>query len=189
MVVCPLCGNLNDQAFFSCDHDVEDNCLLFCGDGPKACLAQMLLCTQTCELSLPDEAYCSKEIDVLEAHRLYPKLLDYFAAIKDQIKSCYPESHCHRYSQEMAGVIEVTHLINTDDLTEADVCPENLHEWTRADRNEFLSKHYHELPKPLADTTFDHAEHNTRHDGVNLFYRGRCTECSHQYESRVSGSE
>lgn len=180
-VVCPLCQHLIKEDDIYNDDYVEDNSMLYCGEG---CRAEILLCLATCE-NLNEVTDCSRPLSFEEALEEFPDLATYRKIIEDDQKTWYnPEGKEYPpLTYKQIGVLEVSDLVN--DFPSDSRPDQHLHKGTPAQRTNFVNKFYHHLSAP--EINFKRASCNTDHDGISLYYKAECTECKKVYQSHVWG--
>jgi hypothetical protein len=165
IVFCCFCHKAVETIDF--DDYVEDNILVICEDyNYDEICGQYLLCCGPLHSKnfLGDEnmkSKCVREISYDEAIKIEPEC----AKIDWENKKYY-----------LVGVFQITDLIG-----EADV---SIKKRKRSDGEKYPEAMHH-LENPIF--TLDETEFNTDHDGVYLYYKGLCTECGRECQSKIWG--
>lgn len=170
-VICPLCGELSENV--DCDDYIEINLVMWCRKHHE-----ILLCIHPDYMNKLYEGVecgCIKMVNIDEVKSYYNTKFNNIIPIKVR-KLLNDDYYIYK-----CGVLKINKIISSSDkIFDDDKFDDDF--WDNAKENPQLLE-YHNVDI----ISFSECEYDTSHDGIYLYYNGKCMHCNKNYESFIWG--
>lgn len=172
-VICPLCGNLSDNV--DIDDYIESNMVMYCDNHNE-----ILLCI---EPDYMDNLYegiecgCIKMVNINEVESYYKTKFNNI--IPTKVRKLLNDD----YYIYKCGVLRINKIISTSTSEKLFVDDDDNFDDNVKENPRLLDNYYHNVDI----ISFSECEYDTSHDGIYLYYNGKCMQCNKNYESFIWG--